>query len=180
MCKKGLKSELHIALIGLKGESTTRGYAIIDNCNCWLFNYSFSGNFISLFPLFSQGFHEWKDRFILFSIFMHLICLKRKIRIIVSKTELSIPLLSKAFQRLNAKIILCDRILCVTRYVIRISFVICSEILCNSCCNNEVIDYFSPRQSILWSHAIARSCTEVLMLWGNDPAMIIPISNLIN
>ena len=23
-----------IALIGLKGESTTRGYAIIDNCNC--------------------------------------------------------------------------------------------------------------------------------------------------
>ena len=110
---------------------------------------------------------------------MHLTCLKRKIRIIVFKTELSIPLLSKAFQRLNAKIILCDRILCVTRYVILMSFVICSEILCNSCCNDEVIDYFSPRQSILWSHAIARSCTEVLMLWGNDPAMIIPISNLI-
>ena len=110
---------------------------------------------------------------------MHLTCLKRKIRIIVFKTELSIPLLSKAIQRLNAKIILCDKILCVTRYVIRISFVICSEILCNSCCNNEVIDYFPPRQSICWSHAIARSCTEVLMLWGNDPAMIIPISNLI-
>ena len=104
----------------------------------------------------------------MFSIFMHLTCLKRKIRIIVFKTELSIPLLSKAFQRLNAKIILCDRILSVTRCVIMMSFVICSEILCNSCCNNEVIDYFSPRQSILWSHAIARSCTEVLMLWGYD------------